>query len=304
MAELTWSPDAEKTFAKLIEAIPEAMREMIKPKLLEMLAAKAAGETVTTDIITRMVQDDLPEPQKSGLLQALGAEKPASDSPAGGADDSPSVTWSGKSEAMFEIMLGEVPEAMREVFRGKLLGVITEKAQGGPATEEHVTAVVNEIVPEPFKSSILDKFKQVGDFDIKVVDAIIDRHGTAQESLMFILHDIQAAIGYLPIEALRIVSSKCSLNLSTIYNVVTFYKAFKLTPPGKHHVKICCGTACHLTDKDGLSDSIEEKVAACPDVTLEKTLCLGCCDCSPVVEIDGKVYTGNEAKTKIDSIVS
>ena len=69
------------------------------------------------------------------------------------------ITWSGKSEAMFEIMLGEVPEAMRGMFRGKLSAVIAQKAQGGPAAEDHVTAVVTEIVPEPFKSSILKKFK-------------------------------------------------------------------------------------------------------------------------------------------------
>ena len=83
------------------------------------------------------------------------------------------ITWSGKSEAMFEIMLGEVPEAMRGVFRGKLSAVIAQKAQGGPALEDHVKAVVTEIVPDPFKTAILKKFKELGDFDIKVIDEII-----------------------------------------------------------------------------------------------------------------------------------
>ena len=212
------------------------------------------------------------------------------------------ITWSGKSEAMFEIMLGEVPEAMRDMFRGKLSAVIAQKAQGGPASEEHVTAVVMEIVPEPFKGNILKKFKEQGDFDIKVIDTIIAKHGTSQDKLMYILHDIQDEVGYLPVEALRAVSNKTGIILSTIYNVATFYKTFRLTKPGSHHVKVCCGTACHLSDKNGLAKQIEDKVNASAAVSMEKTLCMGCCDCSPAVEIDGRIYKGEEAKTRIATL--
>ncbi len=300
MADLQWTPDGEQLFAKLVEAVPEAMRDTIKPKLLEMLAAKAAGKKVTADIVTRMVKDDVPEPQKSALMQALGAapadQQQAAEQPA------PAVEWTGKSEAMFEIMLGEVPEAMRGVFRGKLLGVLSEKSQGGPVTEEHVTAVVNEIVPDPFKSNILQKYKGLGDFDLNIIDDIIARHGTSRDSLMYILHDIQNEIGYLPKEALIAVSDKCSIHVSAIYNVATFYKTFRLERPGKHHIKLCRGTACNLNDKNDIADEIEEKVVSSSETTLEKTLCLGCCDCAPVVEIDGKLYKGEEAKSKINEI--
>lgn len=212
------------------------------------------------------------------------------------------ITWSGKSEAMFEIMLGEVPEAMRGMFRGKLSAVIAQKTQGGPALEDHVTAVVTEIVPEPFKSNILKKFRELGDFDIKIIDQIIEKNGTSQDKLMYILHDIQDEVGYLPVEALRAVSNKTGINLSTIYNVATFYKTFKLTRPGNHHVKICCGTACHLNDKNGFARQIEDRVNASPAVSIEKTLCMGCCDCSPAVEIDGRIYKGDEAKAKIATL--
>ena len=212
------------------------------------------------------------------------------------------ITWSGKSEAMFEIMLGEVPEAMRDMFRGKLSAVIAQKAQGGAATENHVTAVVMEIVPEPFKSTILKKFKEQGDFDIKVIDTIIEKQGTTQDKLMYILHDIQDEVGYLPVEALLAVSNKTGINLSTVYNVVTFYKTFRLTRPGSHHVKVCCGTACHLSDKNGLARQIEDTVNASTGVSMEKTLCMGCCDCSPAVEIDGRIYKGDEAKARVATL--
>jgi len=299
MADLKWTPDGEEIFKKLTDAIPEAMREAIKPKLLEMLAARAADKPVTSEIVTEMVKEDLPEPQKSALMAALGIgaeKKESTDEP-----DAPKINWSGKSEMMFEIMLGEVPEAMRGVFRGKLSGVIIEKCKGGPATEDHVTEVVNQIVPDPFKSNILKKFKELGDFDINIIDEIIERHGTSEENLMYILHDAQDAIGYLPIEAISAISNKCDIKLSAIHSIVTFYKAFKLEKPGKHHIKICKGTACHLNDTDNIADMAEDK-CKCSDTTVEKTLCLGCCDCSPAFEIDGKIYKGDEAKSVIETL--
>jgi NADH-quinone oxidoreductase subunit E len=203
---------------------------------------------------------------------------------------------------MFEIIIDAVPEAMKEVFRGKLLDVISQKSQGSPATEDNVTTVVIEMVPEPFKSSILEKFKEIGNFDIKVIDKIITKHGTENSSLTYILHDIQDKIGYLPIEALRAVSNKCDIKLSSVYNIVTFYETFRLTPPGDHHIKLCSGTACHLKDKSKISKQIENKINNSSTITIEKPLCLGCCDCAPVVEIDGTIYKGDEALTKVNSL--
>ena len=125
MADLKWMPDGEEIFKKLTDAIPEAMREAIKPKLLEMLAARASDNPVTAEVVTEMVKQDLPEPQRSALLAALGIDEKKEENQ--DEPDSPKIEWSGKSEVMFEIMLGEVPEAMRGVFRGKLSGVIIEK---------------------------------------------------------------------------------------------------------------------------------------------------------------------------------
>ena len=299
MADLKWMPDGEDIFKKLTDAIPEAMREAIKPKLLEMLTARAADNPVTAEVVTEMVTQDLPEPQRSALMAALGIEEKKEEN-----SDEPEalkIEWSGKSEVMFEIMLAEVPEAMRNVFRGKLSGVIMGKCKGAPATEDHVTEVVNQIVPDPFKSNILKKFKEIGDFDINIIDEIIERHGTSEESLMYILHDTQDAIGYLPIEAISAISNKCGVKLSAIHSIVTFYKAFKLEKLGKHHIKICKGTACHLNDTEKIAE-IAEKKCACSDTTVEKTLCLGCCDCSPAFEIDGKIYKGDDAKAVIDTL--
>jgi hypothetical protein len=71
MAEIIWTPDGSEIFDKLIEAVPEPMREMLKPKLTELLSAKAAGGPVSADIVMSMVRDDLPEPQKKCVVKSF-----------------------------------------------------------------------------------------------------------------------------------------------------------------------------------------------------------------------------------------
>ena len=72
MSDIKWLPDGQKTFDKLMAAVPEAMRDAIKPKLLQMLAGKAAGQSVSADLVKTWVKEDLPEPQRSALMAALG----------------------------------------------------------------------------------------------------------------------------------------------------------------------------------------------------------------------------------------
>ncbi len=74
MADIKWKPDGQKAFEKVLTAVPEGMREGMKPKLLEMLAGKAAGKPVTAALVKNWVDKDLPEPQRSVLLAALGGD--------------------------------------------------------------------------------------------------------------------------------------------------------------------------------------------------------------------------------------
>jgi NADH-quinone oxidoreductase subunit E len=310
MADLKWSSDGQEMFDKIMAIVPEAMRDAVKPMLFGFIEKRAAGKPVTADIVAAMVQNDLPEPQRTGIMQALGMKKPAEQAAPDTAAPPPpppfTPQWQGKSETMFEQMLQEVPEALRGVFRGKLLEILRQKSKGGAVAETYVTEIVQEIVPEPFKSKILKKFSEMGDFDISVIDTIIARHGTSQDKLTYLLHEAQEAIGYLPPEALRAISNKTGIYLSTIYNVATFYKSFRLEPKGEHHIKLCNGTACHLKDRDGILPEIEQLLEHAPakKVTLEKTLCLGCCDCAPTVIIDGEVSPGTEAKKKVKHLLT
>jgi len=313
MSDVKWAPDGKSMFGKLMNAVPEAMREMVKPQLLQLLGAKAAGKPVTSEIITRMVQEDLPEPQKSMLLQALGIEKSAEKKPAkkdvppsegGTVKLSMEDNWEGNSQSMFDRMINEVPEALRDIFRGKLMDILKQKAKGGAYQESHIVEIVNEIVPEPFKSNIIKAFSTIGGVDVSAVKGIIEAIPGGQETLITLLHAIQAQYGYVPEEALQIVSQKRGVFMSTLYRLVSSYQAFRTEAPKKYLVSICDGTGCHVNGSGPLLKKLEEK-SSCTDsqITLEKVRCLGCCDLSPAVKVNGELYGGPDAQAKISEIL-
>lgn len=131
----------------------------------------------------------------------------------------------------------------------------------------------------------------------------------SNETLLSVLQDIQAKYGYLPEEKLIETSKTLDMPLIDVYGVATFYKSFSLTPRGRHQVKVCLGTACHVRGANRIGKEIERKLDIGPGETsedgefsLETVMCLGCCAIGPVVVIDGKYY-GQVTPTKVDSIL-
>jgi len=317
MSDLQWAPDGTRMFKKLLDAVPEAMREMVKPQLLKFLAAKAAGKPVNSEVVTKMVQEDLPEPQRGAIMQALGIKEPAGKkvekkeaapppepAPIGGLKLEIKDKWAGNSKDMFEQMIQEVPETLRDVFRGKLMDIMNKKAQGGAYQEKYVVEIVNEIVPEPFKSNILKAFSTIGGIDVSAVEKIIEDFPGGEESLISIMHAIQAQFGYVPEEALKMVSQKKDIFMSTLYRLVTSYQAFRTDPSKKYTVTVCNGTGCHLKGSGTMLKKLEEKVSDDDSqITLEKVRCLGCCDLSPTVMVNGEAYGGTDAQAKISEII-
>ncbi|MCP4716441.1 MAG: hypothetical protein GY868_15075 [Deltaproteobacteria bacterium] len=303
MSDIKWLPDGQKTFDKVIAAVPEAMRDTFKPKLLQMLAGKAAGQPVSADLVKNWVKDDLPEPQRSALMAALGMKddsKKEDAAPAAAAGG-----WSGDAETMFERMLQEVPDMMREVFRGKLMGIANEKAQGGPITEDIITAIVKEIVPDPFKTNILKAFATMGGVDLSKVEELLEKTPAGQENIFTVLHGVQDMYGYIPEKGLVLISQKSGVSLATLYRLVTSYAAFCLDEPKKHNVTVCTSTSSHLNGGGALLKELEEKISQSgADVTLETARCLGAPNVSPSVMIDGEIYSGADAQAKINEILS
>jgi NADH-quinone oxidoreductase subunit E/NADP-reducing hydrogenase subunit HndA len=289
-------------FDKLMSAVPDAMRDAIRPKLEQMLAGKVAGQPVSAELVKKFVSEDLPEPQRSALMAALGMK------PAGGAAQpaapAAAANWQGKAEFMFERMLQEVPDMMREVFRGKLMQIALQKAAGAAITEDTIVSIVKEIVPDPFKTAILKAYATMGDIDITKVEDIIEKNPGGQETLITIMHAVQDQFGYVPRQALIVISQKKNVFMSTLYRLATSYAAFRLDKPAANVITVCNGTCCQVKGGGKLVKAIEAKLAGNGGkATLEKVRCLGCCDVSPAVIINGEVLDGAAAQAKLAEIL-
>lgn len=129
------------------------------------------------------------------------------------------------------------------------------------------------------------------------IDQIIDKHHCEPSSLIQIMLDIQAENHWLPPEALERVAERLQVPMARIRHIATFYKAFSLTPKGRHEIHICMGTACHVRGAERVLASVEDLIGIRPGETdldlkfsLETVNCLGCCALGPVMEIDGMTH--------------
>ena len=135
-----------------------------------------------------------------------------------------------------------------------------------------------------------------------------------EDKLIPILQGIQNAYGYLPESILTELDRRTGIPLSKLYGVATFYEQFYLEPHGKHTVKCCRGTACHVRGGANIINALKQVLGVEPgettedmQFTFETVACLGACALAPVMVIDG-VYYGkmipHRAKTIINSLRS
>ena len=144
-------------------------------------------------------------------------------------------------------------------------------------------------------------------------DEIIEHYGRKAASLIPIMQDIQEVYRYLPGELLTYVAGEIGVKEAKAYSVATFYENFSLEPKGKHIIRVCDGTACHVRKSQPIYDAIHDymhltgkrKTDADGLFTLETVACLGACGLSPVLTIDGEVHakmTPDSALALLESI--
>ena len=128
------------------------------------------------------------------------------------------------------------------------------------------------------------------------VKEIADSWKGKEGNLIMVLHQIQNRYGYVPREVSLVLSEILDVPLARIYEVITFYHFFRLTPPGKHTISVCMGTACYLKGGAEILTELEHLLCVKPGETtkdgqfhLEMVRCLGCCGLAPVLPIWGKV---------------
>ncbi len=145
--------------------------------------------------------------------------------------------------------------------------------------------------------------------NLKLLDSVIEKYKNKKGSTIPLLQATQQIFGYIPKSALEYLSQKTSLKLSELYGVATFYAQFRLNPVGKHIVKVCHGTACHVQGANVISESILEALhikdgETTPDgfYTVESVARLGCCSLAPVMMIDDEVYGNLTGKSAVNII--
>ncbi len=138
---------------------------------------------------------------------------------------------------------------------------------------------------------------------------VLEGFGKKKGSLIPILQKVQGKLGYLPRVAMLEIAQFLGISAIEVYSVVTFYNQFRLNPPGKHSIRVCLGTACHMKGGYITLDAWKRRLnidvrQTTPDreFDLDSVACVGCCVMAPVTVVDDKPE-GQVEPTKVDGIL-
>jgi NADH-quinone oxidoreductase subunit E len=134
-------------------------------------------------------------------------------------------------------------------------------------------------------------------FDESALNRILKKYSSKKGVLIPVLQETQKKYGYLPRSALIKIAEATQTDISQVYGVATFYAQFRLTPVGKHLIRVCHGTACHVSGATRVTEVCEEaldlkdgETSLDLNYTLESVACLGCCSLAPVMTLDENTF--------------
>jgi NADH:ubiquinone oxidoreductase subunit E len=135
-----------------------------------------------------------------------------------------------------------------------------------------------------------------GAVDLSLMDPVFERYQGQEGALIPILQRAQGIYGYLPPEVLHSVAGRLDVALGKVYGVATFYSQFYLERRGKHVLRLCDGTACHVKGTPILITGVQDKYGVGPgettedgELTVEVVYCLGSCALAPVAVLDNQL---------------
>ncbi len=124
------------------------------------------------------------------------------------------------------------------------------------------------------------------------------------------LQCVQARLGYLPEGTIEAIAERTGRSEADVFGVATFYNQFRFVPPGKRHVRVCMGTACHIKGGQHILNEWERKLGVrdgevTPDrlYSLERVACVGCCALAPVVVVGDRVH-GHATPASVDDLMT
>jgi len=145
---------------------------------------------------------------------------------------------------------------------------------------------------------------------ISRTDALIDAIGSSRKAIIPLLQALQNEFGYLPADAIERIYQRTEINRAQLISVSTFYTQFRHIPLGKHQIRVCTGTACHVKGASNVYDAFFRQLEIPQDsvttadrlFSVEKIACLGCCTLAPVVQIDEKIY-GHVMPGRVNEVI-
>jgi formate dehydrogenase subunit gamma len=135
------------------------------------------------------------------------------------------------------------------------------------------------------------------------LDDILAAHRGVEGALLPILHDVQAAFGFVPQEVLPVIARHLNISRAEVHGVVSFYHDFRDAPAGRHVVKLCRAEACQAVGGTALANAVMAAIGCdwhqtAGDVTVDPVFCLGLCACGPAAMVDG-VLIGRATPDKV-----
>ena len=148
-----------------------------------------------------------------------------------------------------------------------------------------------------------------GELAVQQTREILGGFSRERANLIPILQRVQRKLVYLAREAMLEIAAYLDIAAIDVYGVVTFYNQFRLNPPGKHSIKVCLGTACHMKGGYITLDAWKRRLNIQPRQTthdrefdLDTVACVGCCTMAPVTVVDNKPE-GKVEPTRVDGIL-
>jgi len=187
------------------------------------------------------------------------------------------------------------PGHFRARIRKRARSIDPAKCVGCGACIEH--CVVQNVIHLPDDEAVKAALAMPDAGEAKVLDEVMGKYGYDSANLIAVLQDLNAHFRYLSETTLNYVSLRMQVPLSQVFHVATFYTAFSLTPRGRHTIKVCMGTACHVRGAPQILDEFSRRLEVKAGETtkdnefsLLTVNCVGACALGPVVVVDDRYY--------------
>jgi len=153
------------------------------------------------------------------------------------------------------------------------------------------------------RKKVSNQTAEMPEVDLSLINPLVEKYRDKKGNLIPVLQGVRGIYGYIPKLAFQKLNEDMGLRLSDMYGVATFYAQFRLSPVGKHIIKVCHGTACHVQSASKITDALEKELGIKDGhttednlFTLESVACLGCCSLAPVMMIGDETFGSLNAK--------